>query len=280
MSLTCSDKRTAESRCLQRSDEDLVHGVLNIRKSKGYYQHYVALHETMTVLLKIYDSSIDKIQPERTCFFKCIKTGSYYSRDWVKDNFNKLWKAANRSSSHAVAYDLRHHYAIENTNSWGMTVLLSVKSCTICRNPWGIGGLSRPFITIQLSPGLRRRTTKKQKLDLTKSYRRCGMKKIDDASVIARQISELLCGYALQFLTNSEHTLKGYKDTLTLYSQFLQVSGITPGSLTRYHLEKEWIEKWIIWLKESQMNSPDTFNNRLASIRRFLEYLLKKMSVY
>ncbi len=116
--LYSSGIRTTEARYLQRQDVDLAHGVLNIRKSKGYDQHYVALHETMTVLLKIYDSAIDKIQPERTYFFECIKTGSYYSRDWVKDNFNKLWKAANGADSHAVAYDLRHHYAIENISSW------------------------------------------------------------------------------------------------------------------------------------------------------------------
>jgi len=102
------------------------------------------------------------------------------------------------------------------------------------------------------------------------------MKKSDDASVIARRISEFLYEYAPQFLTGSEHTLKGYKDTLTLYFQFLQERGIAPDSLTRHHLEKEWIEKWIIWLKESRKNSPDTCNNRLASIRRFLEYLAEK----
>lgn len=116
--LYSSGIRTTEARYLQRSDADLMHGVLNIRKSKGYDQHYIALHETMTELLKIYDSAIDKIQPERTYFFECIKTGSYYSRDWVKDNFNKLWKAANGADSHAVAYDIRHHYAIENISSW------------------------------------------------------------------------------------------------------------------------------------------------------------------
>jgi len=116
--LYSSGIRTTEARYLQRPDVDLVHGVLNIRKSKGYDQHYVALHETLTELLKVYDSAIDKIQPERTYFFECIKTGSYYSRDWVKDNFNNLWKAANGAGNHAVAYDLRHHYAIENISSW------------------------------------------------------------------------------------------------------------------------------------------------------------------
>jgi len=102
------------------------------------------------------------------------------------------------------------------------------------------------------------------------------MKKSDDASVIARRVSGFLLEYAPQFLTSSEHTLKGYKDTLTLYFQFLQGNRIIPDSLTRQHLEKEWIEKWIIWLKESRKNSPDTCNNRLASIRRFLEYLAEK----
>lgn len=102
------------------------------------------------------------------------------------------------------------------------------------------------------------------------------MKKNDDALIIVRRISEFLYGYAPQFLTRSEHTLKGYKDSLTLYFQFLQGSGITPGSLSRHHLEKEWIEKWTIWLKDDRKNSPGTCNNRLASIRRFLEFLAEK----
>lgn len=102
------------------------------------------------------------------------------------------------------------------------------------------------------------------------------MKKTDDAPVIARRISEFLCNYAPQFLTSSEHTLKSYKDSLILFFQFLQEKGIAPDSLERKHLEKEWIEKWIIWLKENRRNSPDTCNNRLASLRRFLEYLAEK----
>jgi integrase/recombinase XerD len=102
------------------------------------------------------------------------------------------------------------------------------------------------------------------------------MKKTDDAPVIARRISEFLYDYAPQFLTSSEHTLKGYKDSLTLYFQFLQDNGIKPDSLSHHHLEKEWIEKWIIWLKDNRKNSPDTCNNRLASIRGFLEFLAEK----
>lgn len=102
------------------------------------------------------------------------------------------------------------------------------------------------------------------------------MKKTDDAPVIARRISEFLHDYAPQFLTSSEHTLKGYKDALVLYFQFLQESGVSPEALSRLHLEKEWIEQWIVWLKDTRKNSPDTCNNRLASFRRFLEYLAEK----
>lgn len=93
--LYSSGIRTTEARYLMRSEVDLVHGVLNIRKSKGYDQHYVALHESMTGILKSYDTAIDKIQPERTYFFESLKTGSYYSRGWVEDNFSIFWKAAN-----------------------------------------------------------------------------------------------------------------------------------------------------------------------------------------
>ncbi len=60
------------------------------------------------------------------------------------------------------------------------------------------------------------------------------MKKIDDAPVIARRISEFLYEYAPQFLTNSENTLKGYNDTLTLYFQYLEESGVTPSNFF-YH---------------------------------------------
>ena len=102
------------------------------------------------------------------------------------------------------------------------------------------------------------------------------MKKTDDAPMIARRISELLCDYAPQFLTGSEHTLKGYKDSLVLYFQFLQENGVSPECLSRAHMEKEWIEKWIVWLKETRKKSPDTCNNRLVSLRRFLEYLAEK----
>uniref|UniRef100_UPI0034E84977 hypothetical protein n=1 Tax=Enterocloster clostridioformis TaxID=1531 RepID=UPI0034E84977 len=73
---------------MRREDVDLGHGVVNIRKSKGYDQHYIALHSIMTELLIPYDKAVDKIQPGRTYFFESLK-GTCYGRDWVNDNFKK-----------------------------------------------------------------------------------------------------------------------------------------------------------------------------------------------
>lgn len=59
--LYSSGMRTTEARYLKCGDVDLGHGVINIRKSKGYDQHYVALHETMTDLLRKYDEAVSKL---------------------------------------------------------------------------------------------------------------------------------------------------------------------------------------------------------------------------
>lgn len=102
------------------------------------------------------------------------------------------------------------------------------------------------------------------------------MKKNNEAAKMARYISEFLNNYALNFLTNSEHTLKSYKDTLTLYIIFLESEGITPNQLDKSCFEKDFMEKWVKWLKEERKCCPDTCNVRLGSLRVFLEYLGNK----
>lgn len=99
------------------------------------------------------------------------------------------------------------------------------------------------------------------------------MMKNKEAIKIAKYISDFLVEYAPVFLTNSEHTLKSYKDTLTVYIAFLEDEGITPNQLNRSCFEKNFIEKWIKWLKEKRKCCPDTCNVRLGSLRVFLKYL-------
>jgi len=95
----------------------------------------------------------------------------------------------------------------------------------------------------------------------------------NEAVTFSRYISDFLYDYAPNMLTNSKHTLKSYKDALTLYIHFLESESITPSAFNRACFERLRIEKWIRWLKEIRGCSPDTCNVRLASIRVFLEYV-------
>jgi len=69
----------------------------------------------MMGLLKKYDVAIRKQYPDRTYFFPA-RGDAFHSRNWVQKNFRELWDKYNHS--HATAYELRHHYAIENINRW------------------------------------------------------------------------------------------------------------------------------------------------------------------
>ncbi len=113
--LYSSGIRTYEARMLRVEDIDLCHGIMNIRYSKGHVQHYVILHDSMLELLKIYDTAIQEQYPHRTYFFPA-RGNTFHTRQWVYKNFRELWDKYN--SSHATAYELRHHYAIENINRW------------------------------------------------------------------------------------------------------------------------------------------------------------------
>jgi len=113
--LYSSGIRTNEARMLRVEDVDLRHGILDIRYSKGHAQHYVGLHDSMLELLKIYDAAIRKQYPDRTYFFPA-RGDTFHRRNWVQKNFRELWDKYNHS--HATAYELRHHYAVENINRW------------------------------------------------------------------------------------------------------------------------------------------------------------------
>ena len=99
------------------------------------------------------------------------------------------------------------------------------------------------------------------------------MKKNSDAAVLSRYVSDFLYDYAPNHLTQSECTLKSYKDALTLFVRFLEDESIAPTTFTKVCFERKSIENWIRWLKDKRGCSPDTCNVRLASIRTFLEFV-------
>jgi integrase len=113
--LYSSGMRTTEARMLAVGDVDLNGGVIDVRRSKGYDQHYVVLHDEMAGLMSRYDAAISSICPDRHYFFPARNNG-FHNRCWVQDNFRELWRKHN--GSHATAYELRHHYAVSNINRW------------------------------------------------------------------------------------------------------------------------------------------------------------------
>ncbi len=113
--LYSSGIRTNEARTLRCGNVDLVRGVLNIEYSKGHDQHFIVMHDSMLRLMREYDIAIGQIYPDRLYFFPA-RDGKCHTKQWVSVNFKKLWTQSN--SAHAVPYELRHNYAIENINSW------------------------------------------------------------------------------------------------------------------------------------------------------------------
>lgn len=103
------------------------------------------------------------------------------------------------------------------------------------------------------------------------------MKKSNKESIeLSRHIQTFLNEYMPLHKTVSEHTMKSYKNSLRLYMMFLEDEDITFQNLCYRHLTTEYIEKWLVWLSEKRHLKPQSINNRLASLRVFLEYLGKK----
>jgi site-specific recombinase XerD len=74
--------------------------------------------------------------------------------------------------------------------------------------------------------------------------------------------------------SHSSQTLKSYQYALALYIGFLEKEkGISAESLCGGCFSRIVIEEWLRWLMEQRSCSPETCNNRLASLRTFLRYL-------
>ncbi len=101
------------------------------------------------------------------------------------------------------------------------------------------------------------------------------MKKATNESIIiARHINAFLNVYVPSQKSHSSHTLKSYQYALALYIGFLETEKeISSESLCDECFSRTIIEEWLRWLMELRGCSPETCNNRLASLRAFLKYL-------
>jgi site-specific recombinase XerD len=109
--LYSSGIRTCGARLLTVDQVNLSTGVLNIKNTKGYNQHYIVLHESMRLYLEDFNKKISILYPNRKYFFPNGKM-NYYCRGWLQNNFNAIWESC--GYPHVNVYDLRHYYAIIN----------------------------------------------------------------------------------------------------------------------------------------------------------------------
>ena len=107
--------RTIEARLLKTEDVDLENGIISIKKTKTNNQHFVVLNDLMKEYLIKFNKEISLLFPNRIYFFNS-SNNKFHSKEWIEKNFKKYWSKYN--DSYAIPYDLRHHYAITNINSW------------------------------------------------------------------------------------------------------------------------------------------------------------------
>lgn len=74
--------------------------------------------------------------------------------------------------------------------------------------------------------------------------------------------------------TNSRHTERSYRLSLSLYVRFLESEkGITPFNLSGECFSVERLNEWQIWLKQVRGVSNRTCNSRMAAIKSLLTYI-------
>lgn len=113
--------RPNEARLLRREDVDLVNGIIYLRQTKGYAERIIALHPSMTGLLRQYDKLIRVVMPDTDPFFPTHE-GEFHNSSWLRTKFKTLWYKYNprpkEGEREVVVYAFRHNYAIENIMNW------------------------------------------------------------------------------------------------------------------------------------------------------------------
>lgn len=98
---------------------------------------------------------------------------------------------------------------------------------------------------------------------------------------MAKYIHTFITDYAPVHKTTSEHTLKIYRTSLTLYLTYLEKErNITPSKLGIECFSLECIEGWMKWIRNSRGCCAQTCNIRLGALRTFLKYLSERDLAY
>lgn len=141
--------RVLEARMLLREDVDFDTGVINVKRTKGYFEHRVVLHDTMLALLKEYDFAAEKFLPNRRVLFP-NENDEFHKNKWLSDQFFICWYKYNTAI--AFARELRHQYAIENINSWTNEEYDTSNKLVALKNSMGHTKLSRTLYYYSMAP--------------------------------------------------------------------------------------------------------------------------------
>ena len=99
--------RPMEARLLKVENVNFEQGVLSIKETKGYSQHFIVLHDSMHEVLMTYNQEIRQYYPNREYFFTSNKHHHHYKKEWVNHNFNEMWFTYNEAKG-VRPYDLRY----------------------------------------------------------------------------------------------------------------------------------------------------------------------------
>ncbi|WP_138291758.1 tyrosine-type recombinase/integrase [Bacteroides intestinalis] len=91
---------------------------------------------------------------------------------------------------------------------------------------------------------------------------------------LAKLIYDWHTTYIPSIKTTSEHTLRSYKLSLSLFLRYLQSEkDITPFDLTPECFSVEILTQWQMWLKGERHVSATTCNSRMAAIKNLTKYI-------
>jgi site-specific recombinase XerD len=98
------------------------------------------------------------------------------------------------------------------------------------------------------------------------------MKKSEkEAVAIAVHIRGFLDDY--ETFRKSGHTIRSHEMALSLFMAFLETKGVDSEKLNYDCFNSGMIVEWMKWMRKERGCSPETCNNRLAGIRKFIDYL-------
>lgn len=118
--LASTGLRSGEARRLDRSDVDLVDGILHIRKTKFRKDRLVPVHTTTLAALRAYALHRDKVfpVPKDSAFFLSSR-GNRLSSAGLSSAFGAASKLAGLDSGKALRpHDLRHRFAVTRLAAW------------------------------------------------------------------------------------------------------------------------------------------------------------------